>query len=179
MRYVLLTSSPFATGSMHITQITAIFTFCYKAITALILAQWGPKPHTFFDIRWPLRFISCQAWSASVVPTTRHFDVSVTSCVKNYMSNRSINYIVVLIWRPGRDIKRSIHRATWTEKTIMKTEVKPLQSSPKLHPTQTTQNHLNSSFVPLSLADLESAVAAAVINFKEITRHFPLSKIIH
>lgn len=29
---------------------------------------------------------------------------------------------------------------------------------------------------PLSPADLEAAVAAAVIDFKEITRHFPLSK---
>lgn len=57
--------------------------------------------------------------------------------------------------------------------------MKLLQSSPLLHQRQTKLNHLNSSFVPLSPADVETAVAAAMIDFKEITRHFPLSKIIH
>lgn len=58
-------------------------------------------------------------------------------------------------------------------------KMKLLRSIPPLHQRQTKQNHLNSSFVPLSPADLETAVAAAMIDFKEITRHFPLSKIIH
>ena len=42
------------------------------------------------------------------------------------------------------------------------TGMKLLQSSPLLHQRQTKLNHLNSSFVPLSPADLETAVAAAV-----------------
>lgn len=52
--------------------------------------------------------------------------------------------------------------------------------TPLLHQRQTKQNPLSSCFVPLSPADLETAVAAAaMIDFKEITRHFTLSKIIH
>lgn len=74
---------------------------------------------------------------------------------------------------------RSKERDTSRENNDRNTEMRLLQSSPLLHQRQTKQNHLNSSFVPLSPADLETAVAAAMIDFKEITRHFPLSKIIH
>lgn len=59
------------------------------------------------------------------------------------------------------------------------TEMKLLQSSPLLHQRQTKPNHLNFFFVPLSPADLETAIGAPMIDFKEITRHFPLRKIIH
>ncbi len=74
---------------------------------------------------------------------------------------------------------RSKERDKSKENNDRDTEMKLLQSCPLLHQRQTKQNHLNSSFVPLSPADLETAVAAAMIGFKEITRHFPLSKIIH
>lgn len=57
--------------------------------------------------------------------------------------------------------------------------MKLLQSISVLHQTQTKQSHLNSPFVPESPADLENAISVAVIDFKEITRHFPLSKIIY
>lgn len=62
---------------------------------------------------------------------------------------------------------------------MAETEMKLLQSSPLLHQRQTKPNHLNFFFVPLSPADLETAIGAPMIDFKEITRHFPLRKIIH
>lgn len=82
----------------------------------------------------------------------------------------------------GRGKQRKVNKIqrdmSW-ENNDRNTETKLLQSSPLLHQRQTKQNHLDPSSVPLSPADLETAVTAAMIDFKEITRHFPLSKIIH